>query len=263
MPVIPAIAANNVSLWDALKLVCRVTKFKFVIEEGPVVMVMPEGMTTEALTTVLKDLNPQTAGMMETYITEDRLTEDYGLNQEQSTTAAPLISDVFGYWNEPGVAENMTEEEFAFISEYATIVKILKDITLDPIAEVTLADVIHTGTYTYKDLYPIAAALTKGQMALVKMGLLETILQYGAPSASPEELNQVLDEYIAEVNQEQNNIFSKGIDVYTGVDRSIFKGSLAMTTAATRQQALTGETWDISKATDNGVVEAAKIIAII
>ena len=57
----------------------------------------------------MKDLNPQTAGMMETYITEDRLTEDYGLNEEQSTTAAPLISDVFGYWNDPEV--NMTEEE--------------------------------------------------------------------------------------------------------------------------------------------------------
>ena len=68
-----------------------------------------EGMTTEALTTVLQDLNPQTAGMMETYITEDRLAEDYGLNQEQSTTAAPLISDVFGYWNDPDVS--MTEEE--------------------------------------------------------------------------------------------------------------------------------------------------------
>ena len=159
--------------------------------------------------------------------------------------------------------ENMTEEEFAFISEYATIVKILKDITLDPIAGVTLADVIHTGNYTHKDLYPIAAALTKGQMTLVKMGQLETILKYGAPSASPEELREILDEHIAKVNQEQDNVLSKGIDVYTGVDRSIFKGSLAMTTAATRQQALTGETWDMSKATDNGVVEAAKIIAII
>ena len=159
--------------------------------------------------------------------------------------------------------ENMTEEEFAFISEYATIVKILKDITLDPIAEVTLADVIHAGNYTHKDFYPIAAALTKGQMTLVKMGQLETILKYGAPSASPEELREVLNEYVAEVNKEQDNVLSKGIDVYTGVDRSIFKGSLAMTTAATRQQALTGETWDFSKATDNGVIEAAKIIAII
>ena len=70
-----------------------------------------EGMSTEALTTVLKDLNPQTAGMMESYITEDRLAEDYGLNEEQSGTAAPIISDVFGYWNDPEV--NMTEEESA------------------------------------------------------------------------------------------------------------------------------------------------------
>lgn len=70
-----------------------------------------EGMSVDALTTVLKDLNAQSAGMMESYITEERLSEDYGLNAEQSETAAPLISDVFGYWNEPGVAENMTEEE--------------------------------------------------------------------------------------------------------------------------------------------------------
>ena len=69
------------------------------------------GMSVDTLTTVLKDLNAQSAGMMESYITEERLSEDYGLDAEQSETAAPLISDVFGYWNEPGVAENMTEEE--------------------------------------------------------------------------------------------------------------------------------------------------------
>ena len=56
MPVIPAIAANNVSLWDALKLVCRVTKFKFQIQEGPIVMVMPESMTTEDLVTRTYDV---------------------------------------------------------------------------------------------------------------------------------------------------------------------------------------------------------------
>jgi hypothetical protein len=33
------------------------------------------------------------------------------------------------------------------------------------------------------------------------------------------------------------------IDVYTGVDREIFKGSFAMTTEAERQQALTGQSW--------------------
>jgi hypothetical protein len=36
----------------------------------------------------------------------------------------------------------------------------------------------------------------------------------------------------------------KVFDVYLGVDREIFKGDFAMTNAAERQQALTGETWD-------------------
>lgn len=64
MPLIPAIAANNVSLWDALKLVCRVTKFKFIIQEGPVVMVMPESMTTEDLVTRTYDVTENFAERM-------------------------------------------------------------------------------------------------------------------------------------------------------------------------------------------------------
>ena len=68
-----------------------------------------EGMSQEDLAVVLKDLNPQTAGMIESYITEDRLAEDYGLDAEQSGTAAPLISDVFGYMGNA----NMSEEESA------------------------------------------------------------------------------------------------------------------------------------------------------
>lgn len=74
------------------------------------------GMSTEDLTVVLKDLNQQTAGMIESYITEDRLANDYGLNEEQSSTAAPLISDVFGYMG----SADMTEEECAKEAEAIT-----------------------------------------------------------------------------------------------------------------------------------------------
>ena len=85
-----------------------------------------EGMSQADLSVVLKDLNSQSAGMMESYITEERLADDYQLNSEQSATAAPLISDVFGYWNEPGVAENMTEEqseqEAAALNDVMTLV---------------------------------------------------------------------------------------------------------------------------------------------
>ena len=68
-----------------------------------------DGMSQPDLEVVLKDLTPQTAGMIESYITEERLEEDYGLHPDQSSTAAPLISDVFGYMG----SADMTEEECA------------------------------------------------------------------------------------------------------------------------------------------------------
>ena len=64
MPLIPAIALNNVSLWDALRHVCRITKFKFQIQEGPVIMVMPESMTTEDLVTRTYDVTENFAERM-------------------------------------------------------------------------------------------------------------------------------------------------------------------------------------------------------
>ena len=146
--------------------------------------------------------------------------------------------------------EDLTEEEFTFLSEYASIFNALDSIMLDSDRSITLLEVIFTGNYTEKDLYPIAAALTEGQMALVRMGQLETIINFGAPSASPEELNAYLDDYIKEANEEYDGVFDKGINVYAGVDRSIFKGSFAMTSAADRQQALSGETWNIKDAAE-------------
>ena len=67
-------------------------------------------------------------------------------------------------------------------------------------------------------------------------------------SKTIEELTAFLLDYKAKINAEYDGILDKGIDVYTGVDRSIFKGTFAMTSAAERQQALTGETWDIHSA---------------
>ena len=50
IPQIPNISASNVSLWEALKLVCKISGFKFKVQ-GPVVMVMPKDMTTDELIT--------------------------------------------------------------------------------------------------------------------------------------------------------------------------------------------------------------------
>ena len=159
--------------------------------------------------------------------------------------------------------DTISEDAFNFISEYAPIMTFLDGIKIDSNGFMTLAEFIVIGEYTYKDFYPIAAALTEGQMALVKMGQTDTVMKYGAPTASPEELRAFLDDYIAKANEEYDGIFDKGINVYAGVDRSIFKGSFSMTSAAERQQALTGETWNISNAAEEskGVLVAAYAVA--
>ena len=48
VPQIPNISAANISLWDAMMLVCRVSGFKFKIQKS-IVTVMPKDMTTDEL----------------------------------------------------------------------------------------------------------------------------------------------------------------------------------------------------------------------
>ena len=86
-----------------------------------------EGMSQADLSVVLKDLNPQTAGMIESYITEERLTEDYGLDAEQSSTAAPLISDVFGYMGSANLTEEECEKEAAALNDVMNLVTSASD----------------------------------------------------------------------------------------------------------------------------------------
>ena len=61
--------------------------------------------------------------------------------------------------------EEMSEEEYTFVSEYATIADLLTTIQY---GDKTLADFLR-GKWDTKDLYPIIAAFTPGQMALVEM----------------------------------------------------------------------------------------------
>ena len=134
--------------------------------------------------------------------------------------------------------EEMTDEEFTFITEYAVIADLLTTIAM---GETTLAEFIR-GDWEIKDLYPIVAAFTPGQNALIEMGQLETVLKYNSPSKPISALTETLNELEESLRDENGNL--KVFDVYAGVDREIFKGDFAMTNAAERQQALTGETWD-------------------
>ena len=148
--------------------------------------------------------------------------------------------------------EDMTEEEAEFIAGYASVALALEKI---PYGEETLKDFIARNSWEIKDLYPVAAALSDGQMALTEMGVFTRVLQYNSPSASIEDLYATVEENEKAFTDENGNI--EVFDVYLGVDRSIFEGNFAFTNAAERNQAVTGEVWNLSDYLSSEKADAA------
>ena len=197
-----------------------------------------------------EDENTLSAKVAELYAIKDPLTdEEYYEDAVALSTALTSIRAKLLRYDSLSAEynindEEISEDEFVFMTEYASLAVLVEEIEL---GETTLANMIRTGEYTVQDFYPIVAAFTTGQKALIQMGQLETVLKYNAPSKPIAELYAVLDEMEVELKGEDGNIVP--IDVYLGVDRSVFRGTFAMTDAAERQQALTGKTWDMSDAT--------------
>ena len=142
--------------------------------------------------------------------------------------------------------ETMTDEEFTFMSEYASIAMALDQIPYGSGTLKTFLGELVWNNWSHRAFYPVVAALSEGQRALVNLGMFTTILQYGSSSKPIDQINVTLEENEKKITDADGNI--KLIDVYIGVDRSIFKGNFAMTNEAERQQALTGKTWDMDSA---------------
>ena len=147
--------------------------------------------------------------------------------------------------------DEMGEEEYQFIVEYASVAEALAKI---PYGDATLKDFLAKDDLTTKDIIPIIAAFTEGQLALSDMGVLTTVFQYSTPKPTGE-INTLLAETEKALKDENGNI--EIIDVYIGVDRSIFEGNFAFTAEAERQQALSGNLWKI-----DDTIEANRTLAI-
>ena len=101
----------------------------------------------------------------------------------------------------------------------------------------TLYDFCMNFEYNEDDLtplYPLAYALNEGQIAMVKVAHYGDVVRYSMTDFPEEEL-------IAEVERLEKIYKENPFNVYTGVDRSIFYGTFALTSAAYRQDAYTEE----------------------
>ena len=87
-------------------------------------------------------------------------------------------------------------------------------------------------TKDYSSLYPLARALNDGQISLTKVGHFYDVVRYSMSDAPEGTITAQLDELELQYAE-------KSFDVYTGVDRDLYKGTFALTSAAYRADAYT------------------------
>jgi general secretion pathway protein D len=95
VPQIPNISASNISMWEALGLVCKISGFKFKVQ-GSIVMVMPKDMTTDELVT-------RSYNVVESFV--DRMNEASSTIKNQQSGA----SFGAGGGDEEGASEGNSE----------------------------------------------------------------------------------------------------------------------------------------------------------
>ena len=231
--------------------------------DDALVTVMMEGngyAVTNLVTLLAIGISGGSNGTLAERITANYENRDTFINSSEYYNVASMFSDEFAEFaaivkrynaladQYDLTDEDISEEEADFLVNYASVALTLDSI---PYGEGTLKDFVVKENLTVQDLCPIIAAFTEGQLALADIGVLTTVLQYSSPSASIEQLYKVLEETEKELTDENGNL--KIFDVYTGVDRSIFDGDFAFTTAAERQQALTGMEWSASQSVNDAV----------
>jgi hypothetical protein len=126
----------------------------------------------------------------------------------------------------------LTELEFAYM-EHTLLSEMMK--STDYIDGKTLYDFCINYTQNqndYSDLYPLVAALNKGQIAMTKVAHYYDVVRYSMTLEESEDLE-------AELAAAEEEYGDSPFNVYEGVDRTIYHGTFALTSAAYRADAFT------------------------
>ena len=132
---------------------------------------------------------------------------------------------------------NYEDEEFTDLeikyAEYKAMAEMMR--AVDYLDGKTLYDFCmeyELNTSDYSAIYPLAAALNNGQAAMTKAAHYYDVVRYSMTDYPEETINAEL-----EANEK---IYSEvPFNVYAGVDREMFKGNFALTSAASRADAYT------------------------
>ena len=157
-----------------------------------------------------------------------------------ATLIAPNINTFRTMFEELSAYEdelNYEDEEFTDLeikyAEYKAIAEMMRAVNyLDGQSLYDFCMNYTVNSKDYSELYPLANALNEGQIALTKVGHFYDVVRYSMSDAPEATITEQLDELEAEFEETPFNVFA-------GVDRDIYNGTFAVTSAAYRADAYT------------------------
>ena len=179
------------------------------------------------------------------------------------------IHDMLAYYDlyckeineNPEAIEGMTEEELAdyYPEDYQEATFLYAALTESKYGNGTLADFFakDPNEIDLEELYPILAAMTEGERDISVVVGLTTMIAMALNDT------QSLDKYFENYKKDIEYYAIDGkISVYFGVDRSLFEGGVALTNAALRESASTGDSsWYSEDNIDKGLSIALGCLA--
>ena len=147
------------------------------------------------------------------------------------TTVQDMLKELAAYEADLDyMDETFTNDELTY-AENKAVADMLRDV--DYLGGQTLYDFFNNyekNSSDFSNLYPLAAALNEGQLAITKVAHYYDVIRYSVPYFP--------EEYITSEIDEMEKIYDENpFNIYSGVDRTIYDGTFALTSEATRADA--------------------------
>lgn len=183
-------------------------------------------LTEEELIELIQNINPQTAGMIEVYVTAERI-EKYGVAQKYSGTSAQLISEIFSYMANAEMNDAEYQKEAKALNQILNVAIAAKSHS----EEKDIFGGILPGATETVEVFMASKAVShslrscmldaNGEVIEGKFDVFEIGSRISTDSSDYKECVQAIEDYYANHRTEENRQTLNAIAALLGVSASI------------------------------------------
>ncbi|MBQ2735501.1 MAG: hypothetical protein IJF33_06680 [Clostridia bacterium] len=183
-------------------------------------------LTDEELVELIRNINPQTAGMIEIYVTPERIVS-YGVAQKYSGTSAQLIAEIFSYMADAEMTEGEYQKEAKALNQILNVAIAAKSHSEE---KVIFGGILPSATETV-DVFMSSKAVShslrtcmldaNGEVKEGKFDAFELGNRISPESKDYKECVQAIQDYYANHRTEENRQTLNAIAALLGVSVTI------------------------------------------